>query len=48
MPSPTMGRADGPRLAMVNAYLVRVQIGHVDGGTNVTMASRPVPLLDAE
>jgi anti-sigma regulatory factor (Ser/Thr protein kinase) len=46
-PSPTFGSGGGPWLTMVKACMDRVQIRPADGGTSVTMTSRPVALLDA-
>jgi anti-sigma regulatory factor (Ser/Thr protein kinase) len=46
-PSPTIGGAGGPWLAIVSACMDRVQIRQADGRTSVTMTTKPVPLLDA-
>jgi len=42
--SPGGGGADGTWLTIVNACMDRVRIKPGQGGTSVTMTSRPVPL----
>jgi len=42
--SPRGGGADGTWLTIVNACMDRVRIKPGQGGTSVTMTSRPVPL----
>ena len=42
--SPGCGGADGTWLTIVNACMDRVRIKPGQGGTSVTMTSRPVPL----